>query len=214
MNLANPIRSVIPAVQGDVLAVLARTDAPLTGRGIAAIIGDRVSVKGVNLALRALVEAGLVDVQSHPPSNLYRLNRRHLASESIEALAHLRDRMLAAIRDHVASWEPAASGAWLFGSTARGEGTTTSDIDVIVVRPDSVDDDDARWLANIERFADDVSAWTGNRCSVVEYSEAEFAELLDGRERLADELRRDAVALSSRRLPRRRAGAGRARAVR
>jgi predicted nucleotidyltransferase len=201
MNLAHPIRSVIPAVQGDVLAVLARTDVPLTGRGVAALLDGRASTKGVNLALRALVCAGLVEVESHPPANLYRLNRRHVAAEGIEVLANLRERLLDAMRAHVRTWDPAPWGVWLFGSAARGEGSDGSDIDVVAVRFDSATDDDG-WWADIERFTDDVRAWSGNPCSVIVYSRSEFERLLTGSERLADELRRDAIPLSGRRLPR------------
>lgn len=201
MDLSNPIRSVIPSVQGDVLAVLARTEAPLTGRGIAGLV-DGVSPSGVKLALRALTDAGLVLVESHPPANLYRLNRRHLAAHAIAALASLRAQMITAMRDHIASWNSASWGAWLFGSAARGDGSTASDIDVLVVRPDAVDEDDPCWTAQLERFTDDVGEWTGNPCSIIEYSRTEFDDLLASTERLAGDLRRDAVALTSRRIPR------------
>ena len=66
MDVSNPIRSVIPAVQGDVLAVLARTDVPLTGRGISRLIPE-VSDSGVKKALRALNDAGLVLVDLVEP---------------------------------------------------------------------------------------------------------------------------------------------------
>lgn len=204
MNLSNPIRSVIPMSQGDVLAVLARTDRPLTGRGVAELTDGRLSQKGTNLALRALVRAGLVVVDAQPPANLYRLNRQHLAAPSIEALVALRDRLVAAMIEHIASWDVRTDGAWLFGSAARGDGDESSDIDVLVLRPEPVDDD--IWDAQIEHFAAAVKAWTGNRCEVVEYTSAEFTELMArADDRLAAALRSDAVALTSTRLPRRTA---------
>jgi predicted nucleotidyltransferase len=171
---------------------------------VAALIGDRVSVKGVNLALRSLVDAGLVDVESHPPAKLYRLNRRHVAARSIEGLATLREQLLIAMRDHVRTWDPPPWGVWLFGSFARGEGEEGSDIDVVAVRGDSVDDDDDRWWSDVLRFSEDVRGWSGNPCSVITYSRTEFLDLLRGAERLGAELREDAIPLSSRRLPRSR----------
>lgn len=207
MDLTSPIRSVIPAVQGDVLAVLARTDAPLSGRRVASIIGDRVSTKGVSLALGSLVEAGLVIVEPAPPAKLYRLNRRHMAAEAIGALAELRGRMIEAMRGHLDGWDLAPWGAWLYGSAARGDGTTRSDVDVMVVRPTSVSADDERWAAQIERLADDVAAWTGNRCEIAELGVSELCALVDAGGRLADGLRADGIALTRRRLPNRRATA-------
>jgi predicted nucleotidyltransferase len=205
VNLSSPIRSVIPTLQGDVLAVLARTSQPLTGRGVAGLVGDRASVAGVNVALRSLVDSGLVLGEEHPPSILYRLNRRHLATHSIEELADLRGQLLAAVREHLLSWSVAPWGAWLFGSMARGEGAAGSDIDILLVRPDHVVADDSRWLSQIDVFVDDVKAWTGNPCRVLEYSATEFHDLLTGPERLATDLRTDGLALTSRRLPRRTA---------
>lgn len=197
MDLSNPIRSVIPSAQGASLAVLARTTQPLSGRGVAALTDGQVSPKGVSLALRALVEAGLVLVEDHPPAKLYRLNRRHLAADAIVALADLRGRMINTMREQISQWDPAAADVWLFGSAARGEGAADSDIDVLLVRPDNLDLEDDSWTVQVEQFVDDVTAWTGNPCAVVEYSETEFAELLSSRRRLAIELRADAVSLMS-----------------
>lgn len=202
MDLSNPIRSVIPSVQGDVLAVLARTEAPLTGRGISGLI-DGVSPSGVKLALRTLTDAGLVLVESHPPANLYRLNRRHLAAHAITALASLRAQLVTAMRDNITSWDPAPWGAWLFGSAARGDGSTASDIDVLVVRPDALDEEDPHWTAQLDRLTDDVVAWTGNPCVIIEYSRTQFDDLLASTERLAGDIRTDGIALTSRRIPRR-----------
>lgn len=201
MDLSNPIRSVIPVGQGDVLAVLARTDRPLTGRRVAELTDGRLSQKGTNLALRALVRAGLVLVEAHPPANLYRLNREHLAAPSIEALVALRERLIAAMTAHIGSWEIPTEGAWLFGSAARGGGEA-SDIDVLVLRPEPVDE--GVWGAQLERFATAVTTWTGNRCEVVEYTAEEFTELMrHGEDRLAVGLHADAVALTPTPLPRR-----------
>lgn len=207
MDLSNPIRSVIPVGQGEVLAVLARTEQPLTGRGVADLTNGRLSQKGTNLALRALVRAGLVLVEAHPPANLYRLNRQHLAARSIEELATLRGRLIDAMKGHLSDWVIPAWGAWLFGSAARGDGDEDSDIDVLVVRPDPADDSEAAWDDQVDRFAAAVTAWTGNRCEIIEYRPDELADLLAREERLAVDLRADGVALTPRQLPRRTAAA-------
>lgn len=202
VDLSNPIRSVIPVGQGEVLAVLARTEQALTGRRVAELTDGRLSQKGTNLVLRALVRAGIVLVESHPPANLYRLNRQHLAAGSIEELAWLRTRLIDSMREHLSGWAIPAWGAWLFGSAARGDGGETSDIDVLVVSPDEPGDDaDVDWHDQVDRFAAAVMAWTGNSCEVVEYRSDELVDLLIRDERLAHGLRADGIALTSRRLP-------------
>lgn len=170
------------------------------GRGIAGLLDD-VSRSGVQKALVALVDAGLVLVERHPPANLYRLNRRHLAAAAITELATLRSRLITAIRDHLSTWDPAPWGAWLFGSAARSDGTASSDIDLLIVRPDSIDETNHAWSEQVDRLADDVSAWTGNPCAIVEYRRSELDEALRRDDRLIRDIRSDGIDLTGRRMP-------------
>ena len=55
-------------------------------------------------------------------------------------------------------------------------------------------------LFDLDRFADDVTAWTGNPCAVVEYSAEEISELVAGDGRLARDLRTDGIALTEQRV--------------
>lgn len=203
MDLSDPIRSVMPSAHAHVLGVLARTDRPLTGRQVAELTDGAVSQKGTNLVLRALVEAGIVTVEDHPPAKLYTLNRQHLAAAAIESLASLRSRLIEKMQQLLATWATPAWGAWLFGSAARGDGGVGSDIDVLVVRSDTVDGSDASWIAQVDDFAAAVTSWTGNSCEIVEFGRDEFENLFARQDRLATELSADGVALTERRLPRR-----------
>lgn len=217
MNLADPIRSVIPSSHGPVLEVLARTETPLTGRTIAALTGGRVSVSQVSAALRELVANGLVLLTEHPPANLYLLNRDHVAAEAVEQLARMRDTLLKRMRTRISGWEIAPAAVWLFGSFARGEGGSASDIDVLVLAPDGVQgggvgqDDipyppDQSWIGQVDRFSDEVHRWSGNDCRVVEFTEAEFEEMLDRDDRLAVDVIRDGLHLGGKPLPKARRG--------
>lgn len=198
MDLGEPIRSVIPSAHGTVLTVLARTAAALNGRQVAALADGAVSAKGAYNALQQLVEAGIVLVEVRPREKLYTLNRRHLAAAAIEDLANLRSRLINALRAEIATWQPVPAGAWLFGSSARGDGDSTSDVDLLLVRPSRVAEDHLAWLEQGERLVDDVQGWTGNRCALIEYEEEELMDLMASDERLADELARDAISLSGR----------------
>lgn len=191
---------MIPSVHGVVLGVLARTDAPLSGRRVAQLAAGRAGQWRVNQVLSELAEAGIVTREHHPPAYLYQLNRAHLAASAIVSLATLRDQLLERMRATTEAWSPPGAAVWLFGSAARGDGDVTSDIDVLVLRPDGVDDEAPAWLDQLDRFAADVTAWTGNPCTLVEYSESEFEGLVARGERLVDELRADALWISGDRV--------------
>ncbi|MEX2658141.1 MAG: nucleotidyltransferase domain-containing protein [Acidimicrobiales bacterium] len=198
MDLSKPIRSVIPSGHGAVLAVLAGTERPLSGRRVGELAGDRLSQSRANEVLRELAAAGVVLSEEQPPARLYVLNREHVAADAILGLARMRQTLLDRMRARVGTWEPAPASAWLFGSFARGEGDVHSDIDVLVVRPDEVSQEDPTWDAQVDAFATAVQRWAGNHCSVVEYSEPELTDLVERDERLAAELRRDGVHLGGR----------------
>lgn len=203
MDLSHPIDSVIPSAHGAVLAVLARTDRPLSGRRTTELVGGRVAQSRVNSILKVLTEAGLVLVEEQPPAKLYRLNRKHVAAEAIVALAGLRDELLSRMRTHLAAWPVPPVAVWLFGSAARGDGSPSSDLDVLVIRPDQVEADHADWTDQLDSFSAEVTAWSGNECAVTEYSETELNELVSAGERLVSEIQRDAIHLAGARIDRR-----------
>ena len=196
MNLSNPINSVIPGGYGVVLTILARTDRPLTGRRVAELAAGQLGKSRVNEVLGELARAGIVAAEDHPPAKLYTLNRSHVAAGAVVALTDLRGQLVVRIRAALAAWRPAPESAWLFGSAARGDGDAESDVDVLVVRPDTVDGDDPRWLFQLADLAAGIHEWSGNDASVMEYTARELDELAVSGERLVDEVRRDGVHLA------------------
>ncbi len=200
MDLSSPISSVIPGGRGLVLAVLARTTEPLSGRRIAELAGDRVAKTRVNALLNELVASGVVLADEKPPAVLYRLNRGHLAASAVEALATVRERLITGLREAIGGWDPAVATAWLFGSVARGGGGVESDVDIAVVRPDAVDPDDARWRDQLVSLGDLILRQTGNDASVIEYSEAEVAGLVATDQRIVGSIRAEGIHLAGRRM--------------
>ena len=142
-----------------------------------------------------LVEHGLVDREDAGSAALYRLNREHLAAPAVDVLASLRPELVSRIRRKIEDWAFAPVGASLFGSLARGEGDTRSDIDVLLVRPDDAGDDETLWRTQVDDLATSVERWTGNHTSIVEVTESELAQLRDSGRAIVDELRRDALPL-------------------
>lgn len=199
MDLSDPSKAVLPSVRGAVLRVLARTDVPMSGRAVAATAGQQVGYRRVSQVLGELVEAGIVLRDSQPPAYLYRLNRDHVAAEPVLMLADLRGRLLERIAESVRRWEAAPDALWLFGSAARGDGSSSSDIDLLVLRSSAMSGDDPTWRQQLDELAEHVSTWSGNDCQILEYSSNELAGLVHAGDPLIDELRRDAIALVGRR---------------
>lgn len=183
------------------LVVLAGTTKPLTGRQVAHLV-RRGSQKAVSVALDRLVEHGLVLREEAGRAYLHRLNRDHLAAAAVEALAATRSELLRRLRERIGQWVVAPSHASLFGSTARADGDTDSDIDLLVVRPEAVGQDDPVWCEQLEGLAEAVRTWTGNHAGIIELSQGEFAALPTQHPPILDELRADGIDLAGEKLRR------------
>jgi predicted nucleotidyltransferase len=173
MDFARPLQTIGPSLDGDVLAVLARADAELTGRELHRLIGHS-SETGVRRAADRLVLQGIVLRRPAGHSHLYRLNRDHLAAPWVEGLAGLREQALERLRERIDSWKQPPLVAVLFGSGARGEAHPASDLDLFVVRRAGVDPDTDPWNAQLVELERDATAWTGNDARVVEFAEEEI----------------------------------------
>ena len=206
MDLSNPSAAVVPSLDGTVLAVLAGTTQPLTGREIHRLAG-RGSQHGIQRVLHRMDEHGLVDVVRAGPANLYTLNRDHVAAEAVVVLAALRARLIQRIRENLESWPVQPVAAAVFGSAARGDGMVESDVDVFVVRPDDVDAEDEIWSDLVDGLSQAIMRWSGNRASIIQATRGEIQQMVERGAPIVAELRRDAVALTKRPvLPARSAG--------
>lgn len=195
MNLSRPWALIRSPIDMEVLLVLRGTTRPLTGREVARLVRAG-SQPTVNAALRRLAEEGLVHAEEAGNAYLYTLNRDHLAAPALEQLADIRSELKRRLRAEIADWEIAPDHASIFGSAARGDGDTRSDIDLFVVRPARVSEDDPRWRAQLERLSDQVYAWTGNHVGLSEVSAADIRRLRRERPPVVEELRRDAITLA------------------
>jgi predicted nucleotidyltransferase len=194
VNVARPYAAVCPKLEGEVLRVLAGTTRLLTGREITLLTG-RTSHSGVMAVLGRLVEHGLVEQVELNRTSLYVLNKDHLATRAVELLMGMREELLGRIRGELGAWQIAPVHASLFGSTARGDGNTQSDIDLFVVRPDGVDEEEPAWCAQIYDLRTQILRWTGNHAGIVQVSEAEIAPLFNEEPPIVADLRSDAIVL-------------------
>lgn len=176
MILNRPLEAVTPTVDGDVLAVLARADAAFTPPQVRDLAG-RHSVAGVRNALNRLTDQGLVHSEQVGRAFIYRLNRDHVAAPHVVALAEAGQTVLQRMRELLASWATPPDYAALFGSAATGKMTTSSDLDVLIVRPTTVDAmGEAAWHDQLDDFALSCTRWTGNDTRVLELSAAEIRD--------------------------------------
>jgi predicted nucleotidyltransferase len=195
MDVAHPHTVLGPTLDSGVLVVLAGTTRPLTGRELARLMGRR-SHSGVLDALNRLVEHGLVEREEVGRAFLFTLNREHLAAPAVELLAQMHSELFARLSRTVDSWEIAPVHVSLFGSTARGDGDTSSDIDLFVVRPQGLDREDPRWREQLDLLARKVQCWTGNTAGIVEVGEEEIPRLRKEEPPILAELRTDAIVIA------------------
>lgn len=200
MDVARPYKAVCPSLDGEVLNVLAGTTRGLTGREVALLTG-RGSHSGVLAVLNRLTEHGLVDRVELNRAFLFSMNREHLAYPAVTALVGIRVVLFSEIQQALTTWSPAPIHVSLFGSTARGDGDTQSDIDLFVVRPAEVDQEQANWRKQLDGLEDRVSRWTGNHAAVLEISEREIEQLIAEDRPIIAELRADAIALAGSTIP-------------
>ena len=195
VDLARPYAAVGPTLDPGVLTVLAGTTRPLTGREIARLLG-RASHSGVTAALGRLVDQGLVAREEAGRAFLFTLNRKHLATPAVELLADLREELLRRIREEVDSWKVQAVHISLFGSAARGDGDTHSDIDLFAVRKSGVERQDPDWRDQVDFLGWQIERWTGNPARIVEVAQEEIGRLKKERPPVMDNLLTDAIALT------------------
>ena len=191
MDFMHPVEAVIPGSHGRVLAVLAETTADLNLRTVARVAG--VSPAQASRVLPGLVELGLVERREVPPSSLFRLNRDNVAGRLVIELARSRDTALERMGAVTRELPLPPASVIVFGSFARREADRLSDIDVVIVRPDDIDEDDDTWINGLEHWRGSVRALTGNQVEVIEISQTEAGERLTGGGPLWGDVARDGV---------------------
>ncbi|MGH8976275.1 MAG: helix-turn-helix domain-containing protein [Acidimicrobiia bacterium] len=196
MDVGRPGAVVLPAGTEAVLRALAGTDAPMGVRHVARVAG--VSPNRAGQVLSRLAEHGLVLVEEHGAGRLCRLNRSHLATDAVVALVDLRGRLINFLRDEVAAWARPAGHVSLFGSAARGDGDTSSDLDILVIRANH--DDEEGWEGQLYDSGERIVAATGNRPAWFTITIQDLGRAVAAGEPIVAEWQRDGLHLAGQRL--------------
>lgn len=195
MDLARPYTVICPTLDGPVLEVLAHTTRPLTGREITRL-ASRGSERGVRLVLQRLVAGGLVTAREAGSAYLFALNREHVAAGIVESLLGLRAELIERMRREIEGWSAQPVHVSLFGSAARADGHMESDIDLLIVRPEDVDEDDSQWREQLHGLAERIERWSGNHASLHEVSPTDLKAALRRGEPIIAPLQEVSIALA------------------
>ena len=193
MDWQNPLRTIAPTVDADVLRTLARTQSALTGRQVSKL-AER-SYAQVAAVLTRLTEAGLVASAQHGRTYSYHLNHDHVLAEAVISITRAADTTEQLVRDAITDWTVAAVSVSLFGSVARREASEQSDIDLLIVHPDDVSDRPSEWHDQVDDLIHMVESLCGNMVHVVELSESEVREAVATAQPLVESRRADARTL-------------------
>jgi DNA-binding transcriptional ArsR family regulator len=176
-----------------VIRVLAGAQARFGVREIARLAGLQHST--VRVVLDRLVEHGLARTEQAGRSLLCSLNRDHPATGPLVALVTLRSTVIQFLHAELSSWPIPPVHASVFGSFARHDGDTASDIDLPLVRAESVAADDPRWEQSMSEARGRVRLVTGNPLGIVELSVSELREALAAGEPIVAAWHEDGVQL-------------------
>lgn len=195
MDIAHPIRAVVPSLDGPVLEALAGTTLPLTTLEIhrLARVGSSMGVRRV---LERMAEQGIALADRRGNAIYYTGNRDHLAWPAVEILAGLRRALREQLVVVISGWSIPPIHASLFGSTARADGDAASDLDILLVKPDLQPPDDERWDEQIDALRSRAVALSGNRCQAFVVTTERLREHVRAGDPLVDAWLRDGIHLA------------------
>jgi predicted nucleotidyltransferase len=175
VDFAQPVESLIPGVQGKVLAVLAKTEAELTMRKVAELSG--VSSNRASEVLNHLASLGVVERREVGASSVVRLVSENEAVRLVLACSDLHSRVVRRFREEAIRMLPPDICLLAFGSFARRQAREGSDIDVLALA-DEVEDAHPTAVDSLSRWSDAATRISGNPVNVIQIDEEELPALV------------------------------------
>jgi len=154
-------------------------------------------------------------------NRVHELNRDHLAAPVAVTLSGLRLELWKRLRSTLSAWNPKPVYACVFGSAARGDGDSRSDIDLRLVHAPLPGENDprrrsggmeaaaglvaefttvqlterqaAKWGRQVDELRGLVRGWTGNPLQAVELSTFQWASHRRQASAMFEEITRDAI---------------------
>jgi predicted nucleotidyltransferase len=200
VDYRRPVEAVIPGATGRLLAALAQVEAELPVSTLARLAGvGRTRASGI---IGELSDLGIVERREIGRTVLVSLAKHSVAGALIDRLAHLGSEVIARLRTLASELDPAPETLLMFGSFARGEADSHSDLDLLAVRSPSANPD--KWAAALSVFAEQAHELAGSPVQVLDYDLDELRRKAGPRARVGRDfwnaVRRDAIVLTGSQL--------------
>jgi len=200
VDVSNGLSVVTPTLDAWVLRAIVQTTRPLSGRQVARLV-EQGSLGGVQKALSRLVEQGIVLADVHPSATFFTLNRDHLAARPVIELTQLATTLVERLAGFIQAWEVQPQHAYLFGSAARQDGDTSSDIDILLVHAGGPKKPTMAWAQQVDDLATKIRQWTGNDVGILDISDLDLDRMQVNKEAILDSWHRDGILLAGDELP-------------
>lgn len=188
MRLASPAAALLGENDTRLLLELYRRAEPLSGRQIAANAG--VPLTTAQRTLGRYADAGIVKAVPVAHATLYELNRSHVLAAAIFELLAAPAKVSESIGEIVHRRAGNAVTTALFGSAARGEDTSKSDLDILLVTPDDFPACEVEELR--QEIETRVESLLGRQAQVLDFDRNQFTHMVETHDPLIDSLERDA----------------------
>jgi predicted nucleotidyltransferase len=189
MDLGHPEYSILGTNRARVLHRLFVLGEAASGRYIHELSGN-AALQTTQRILDELVSIGMVRVRRVGAANAYRANRDHILWEPVEAILATRARLESSITAVLESvFGARLLGAMLYGSVARGDATAESDIDILAVWGDTVEDELQAII--VADASDRIARLSGNPAQIIAMTRSELEALVDADDPFVQSLRRE-----------------------
>ena len=169
--------SVCSPVRLKVASFLLTHEAPMSEREIASIL--KISHMSINRAMAELADVNFVYYKTIGKAHVWMVNKKSFAYQAVKRIVRAIDSSpspLAELKTLILKYLPhsKASRLFLFGSIARGEEKSNSDIDLLIVV--KIDKDKEKIESLLDELSSDCLDMFGNRLSPYLLSEKEWKE--------------------------------------
>jgi predicted nucleotidyltransferase len=176
------------------LRVLAHRSTPVSGSQLARLANAGTEA-GVRRAVERLADHGVCRREEIGGRLVYSLNFDHVLYPSIAELLKVNRALRRRLKARISEWDPAPTSAVLFGSAARGDGGIGSDVDVVLIRPTLNESRKREWVRQVHDLRESVSAWTGNRLQVLDWTRTMLERHARADERVVDAIVGEGITL-------------------
>ncbi|WP_166999525.1 nucleotidyltransferase domain-containing protein [Paramicrobacterium fandaimingii] len=199
MDLDLPLADILGANGARILRRLGLVGTPLSMRRIAELTS--VPIASASRELARFQRIGLVTRNDSGGASLWTLNRDHAFWGPLQDILATPQRIEQAIRSISSEMLTDNTTVALYGSFVRGEGTSESDIDVLVIWGTRSAEDEREMILTTIR--DRISTLTGNSVDIIAFDPADIHDLVEANDPLVNSWLADARTVAGMTVPER-----------